>query len=106
MELIIEPEVLFLDEPTTGLDAHTAVAVVQLLKRLVNRRVTPNLYDTLSLYMSRLSQSQDQRIIILSIHQPRYSIFSLFTSLTLLSQGQLVYHGDSQQILPYFEQLG
>lgn len=104
MELIIEPEVLFLDEPTTGLDAHTAVAVVQLLKRLVNRRVTPNLYYTL--YMSRLSQSQDQRIIILSIHQPRYSIFSLFTSLTLLSQGQLVYHGDSQQILPYFEQLG
>ncbi len=33
MELIIEPQVLFLDEPTTGLDAHTAVSVVKLLKR-------------------------------------------------------------------------
>ena len=32
MELIIEPQVLFLDEPTTGLDAYTAVSVVQLLK--------------------------------------------------------------------------
>ena len=33
MELIIEPQVLFLDEPTTGLDAYTAVSVVKLLKR-------------------------------------------------------------------------
>jgi len=32
MELIIEPQVLFLDEATTGLDAYTAVSVVQLLK--------------------------------------------------------------------------
>lgn len=33
MELIISPEVLFLDEPTTGLDATTAFTVVKLLKR-------------------------------------------------------------------------
>ena len=33
MELIIEPQVLFLDEPTTGLDAYTAVSVVKLLKK-------------------------------------------------------------------------
>jgi len=32
MELIIEPQVLFLDEPTTGLDANTAVTVIKLLK--------------------------------------------------------------------------
>ena len=37
MELIIEPEVLFLDEPTTGLDAHTAMSVTQLLKRYARR---------------------------------------------------------------------
>ena len=32
MELIMSPPVLFLDEPTTGLDASTAVSVVQLLQ--------------------------------------------------------------------------
>ena len=32
-ELITSPSVLFLDEPTTGLDASTANAVMILLKR-------------------------------------------------------------------------
>lgn len=32
MELIISPPVLFLDEPTTGLDANTANTVMLLLK--------------------------------------------------------------------------
>ena len=33
IELITAPTVLFLDEPTTGLDASTANAVMLLLKR-------------------------------------------------------------------------
>ena len=53
-----------------------------------------------------LIRLSEKRIIILSIHQPRYSIFSLFNSLTLLSRGQMVYHGPAQQVLPYFETLG
>ncbi|XP_076812978.1 broad substrate specificity ATP-binding cassette transporter ABCG2-like isoform X2 [Clavelina lepadiformis] len=84
MELITAPTVLFLDEPTTGLDASTANAVMILLKRLGNRG----------------------RTIILSIHQPRYSIFRLFDTLTLLSLGKVAYHGPYDQALPYFESLG
>lgn len=59
---------------------------------------------TTSLILSRLTHSG--RVIVLSIHQPRYSIFRQFDSLTLLSQGEIVYHGPALQTLPYFEKLG
>ena len=36
MELIISPDIVFLDEPTTGLDATTAVSVIKLLKKWVH----------------------------------------------------------------------
>ncbi|NXX44150.1 ABCG2 protein, partial [Tricholaema leucomelas] len=84
MELITEPPVLFLDEPTTGLDASTANAVLFLLKKLSRRG----------------------RTIIFSIHQPRYSIFKLFDSLTLLALGKVLYHGPAKQALDYFSSIG
>ncbi|XP_056155975.1 broad substrate specificity ATP-binding cassette transporter ABCG2-like isoform X2 [Lampris incognitus] len=84
MELIIDPPVLFLDEPTTGLDASTANSVLLLLKRMANHG----------------------RTIILSIHQPRYTIYRLFDSLTLLVNGKQVYHGPAQSALEYFSQIG
>ncbi|XP_074518242.1 broad substrate specificity ATP-binding cassette transporter ABCG2 [Halichoeres trimaculatus] len=84
MELIIDPSVLFLDEPTTGLDASTANSVLLLLKRMAN----------------------NGRTIILSIHQPRYSIYRLFDSLTLLVNGKQVYHAPAQSALDYFSEIG
>ncbi|MBZ3886961.1 ATP-binding cassette sub-family G member 2 [Sciurus carolinensis] len=84
MELITDPSILFLDEPTTGLDSSTANAVLLLLKRM----------------------SKQGRTIIFSIHQPRYSIFKLFDSLTLLASGKLMFHGPAQEALGYFESAG
>ncbi|XP_065906235.1 broad substrate specificity ATP-binding cassette transporter ABCG2-like [Dysidea avara] len=85
MELIIAPGILFLDEPTTGLDASTAISVIRLLKDL----------------------SKQDRVIIISIHQPRYSIYKLFDSLTLLSKGNMVYYGIAgDHALQYFSDNG
>ncbi|XP_074130937.1 broad substrate specificity ATP-binding cassette transporter ABCG2 [Sminthopsis crassicaudata] len=84
MELISDPSVLFLDEPTTGLDSSTANAVLLLLKRM----------------------SKQGKTIIFSIHQPRYSIFKLFDSLTLLASGRLIYHGPALEALEYFASAG
>ncbi|KAM9237067.1 broad substrate specificity ATP-binding cassette transporter ABCG2 isoform 3-T3 [Leptosomus discolor] len=84
MELITDPAILFLDEPTTGLDASTANAVLLLLKRMAKQGKT----------------------IIFSIHQPRYSIFRLFDSLTLLATGRVLYHGPAQHAIEYFQSIG
>lgn len=40
--------------------------------------------------------------IIFSIHQPRYSIFKIFDTVTLMCQGRSVYHGSATGIVPYF----
>ncbi|KAK1886946.1 Broad substrate specificity ATP-binding cassette transporter ABCG2 [Dissostichus eleginoides] len=84
MELITSPSLLFLDEPTTGLDSNTANCIINLLYRLSRRGKT----------------------VIFSIHQPRYSIFRKFDHLTLMHKGEVVYAGASDQTLDYFTNLG
>ncbi|CAF1440836.1 unnamed protein product [Rotaria magnacalcarata] len=84
MELVLSPSVLFLDEPTTGLDSSTAHAVLESLHRLSRRGHT----------------------IIFSIHQPRYSIFKLFDTIFLVAAGRCVYHGPANSVLPYFSSIG
>lgn len=46
------------------------------------------------------------RTIIMSIHQPRYSIYRLFDTLTLLVSGKMVYHGPAAKALNYFADIG
>ncbi|ROI62422.1 ATP-binding cassette sub-family G member 2, partial [Anabarilius grahami] len=84
MELITSPTLLFLDEPTTGLDSNTANSIISLLHRL----------------------SRSGKTIIFSIHQPRYSIFRLFDHLTLLHKGETVYAGPAGKAMDYFQSLG
>ncbi|CAF3699138.1 unnamed protein product [Adineta steineri] len=84
MELVLEPKILFLDEPTTGLDSATARNVMECLKVL----------------------SETGRTIIFSIHQPRYSIFKLFDTILLMCKGKNVYHGSASAMLPFFSDRG
>ena len=58
-----------------------------------------------SLLCYRLS-IQGSHIVIMSIHQPRYSIFKLLDTVTLLSVGNLVYHGPANSALDYFSGAG
>uniref|UniRef100_A0AAQ5Z1M2 ABC transporter domain-containing protein n=1 Tax=Amphiprion ocellaris TaxID=80972 RepID=A0AAQ5Z1M2_AMPOC len=84
MELITSPTLLFLDEPTTGLDSNTANCIINLLHKL----------------------SRQGKTVIFSIHQPRYSIFKQFDHLTLMHKGEVVYAGAAGNALDYFTGLG
>ncbi|CAH8574123.1 unnamed protein product [Heterobilharzia americana] len=85
IELVNDPLVLYLDEPTTGLDAYTAGTVIQTLRRLAD----------------------SGRTVVFSIHQPKYSIYRLFDRLTILSDGQMIYHGPAGKTpIAYFESCG
>ena len=62
-----QPSVLFLDEPTTGLDAYSSLLLVRSLRTLAD----------------------SGRTVLCTIHQPRPDIFSLFDTLLLMSAGEV-----------------
>ena len=42
----------------------------------------------------------------MSIHQPRYSIYSLFDRLIILNKGSAVYRGMAKSAVQYFYDIG
>ncbi|KAH3674487.1 hypothetical protein WICMUC_003325 [Wickerhamomyces mucosus] len=84
IQILSNPSLLFLDEPTTGLDAHSAYLLIKTLKSLAMKG----------------------RTIIISIHQPRSDIFLLFDYLCILSNGETVYNFKVSEVLQYFKALG
>lgn len=84
IELISDPNLLFLDEPTTGLDSLTALDVVQTLHRLRNRGMT----------------------VVTVIHSPSDDILALFDQVVVLCQGQLIYDGPPENIVERLARFG
>lgn len=84
VQLLANPSVLFLDEPTTGLDATSAYQLIRTLKKLAHKG----------------------RTIITTIHQPRSEIWDLFDNLIVLTKGSPVYSGSVKDCLPWLDGLG
>uniref|UniRef100_A0A3Q2YIL7 ATP-binding cassette sub-family G member 8 n=1 Tax=Hippocampus comes TaxID=109280 RepID=A0A3Q2YIL7_HIPCM len=84
VQLLWNPGILILDEPTSGLDSFTAHNLVITLSRL----------------------AKGNRLVLLSVHQPRSDIFRLFDLVVLLSSGSAVYCGAARDMVPYFTALG
>jgi ATP-binding cassette subfamily G (WHITE) protein 2 (PDR) len=90
VELAAKPSILlFLDEPTTGLDSQSAYGVISFLRLLANNGMS----------------------ILCTIHQPSAQMFQKFDRLLLLVKGgQTAYFGevgkDSRTVIDYFEGKG
>lgn len=84
LELIREPSVLFVDEPTSGLSSRDSEMVMDLLRELTLKG----------------------KLIFVVIHQPSSEIFKMFDQVIILDiGGTMVYHGNPIEAVMYFKLL-
>ena len=82
LELVREPPILFVDEPTSGLSSRDSENVMDLLKQLTIAG----------------------KLVFVVIHQPSSDIFKLFDKLLLLDTGGFpIYYGNPSDSLIYFK---
>jgi ABC-type multidrug transport system ATPase subunit len=84
LELIREPQVLFVDEPTSGLSSRDSENIMDLLKELALKG----------------------KLVFVVIHQPSSDIFKLFDNLLILDTGgYTIYYGNPVDSVVYFKQI-
>jgi ABC-type multidrug transport system ATPase subunit/recombinational DNA repair protein RecR len=82
LELMREPSVLIVDEPTSGLSSQDSEIVMSLLKE----------------------QTLKGKLVLVNIHQPSSDIFKLFDKLLILDKGGFpVYYGNPIDAVVYFK---
>jgi ATP-binding cassette subfamily G (WHITE) protein 2 len=82
VEIVNLPNLMFLDEPTTGLDSSISLEVMSAVRNLANQN----------------------RTVICTIHQPSEDTFALFDTLLLLAEGRVIYFGPAATVTEYFTQ--
>ncbi len=84
LELIREPSILFVDEPTSGLSSRDSENVMDLLSELTLKG----------------------KLIFIVIHQPSSDIYKMFDSMVILDQGgRMVYYGNPVEAIVYFKEI-
>ena len=84
IELITDPNMIFLDEPTTGLDSFTASTIVHVLHDLASTG----------------------RTVMWTIHQPNSDTFESFDQLMLLAAGRIIFQNSARVATKHFKSIG
>ncbi|XP_011878502.1 PREDICTED: ATP-binding cassette sub-family G member 1-like isoform X2 [Vollenhovia emeryi] len=84
LELVNNPPVIFLDEPTCGLDNLSSTKCVDILKRLAHLG----------------------RTVVCSMHTPSASAFNKFDHVYILTNGQCVYRDTASNVVPFMRDVG
>ena len=84
LELLREPSILFVDEPTSGLSSSDSENVMDLLRELVLKG----------------------KLIFVVIHQPSSDIYKMFDKMIILDTGgYLIYYGNPVEAVMYFKRI-
>ena len=84
LELIREPSILYVDEPTSGLSSMDSEKVMMLLKQ----------------------QARKGKLVVVNIHQPSSDIFKMFDKLWIMDKGgRMIYTGNPLDAIIYFKDL-
>jgi len=82
LELIREPSILFVDEPTSGLSSVDSEMVMNLLKEQVYKG----------------------RLVVVNIHQPASNLYKMFDKIIFLDKGGYqIYYGNPAEAVVYFK---
>ncbi|XP_063222401.1 ATP-binding cassette subfamily G member 4-like [Bacillus rossius redtenbacheri] len=84
LELVNNPPVIFLDEPTTGLDDLSSSQCISLLKSL----------------------AEEGRTVVCSVHTPSARLFAMFDHVYIVAAGQCVFQGPGGRIVPFLASVG
>ncbi|KAG6458456.1 hypothetical protein O3G_MSEX010872 [Manduca sexta] len=84
LELLSDPSIMFLDEPTTGLDSSASMSLISLLNSL----------------------ARGGRTLIATIHQPSALLFEKIDSVYCLENGRALYNGPRQGLIPALASAG
>jgi ABC-type multidrug transport system ATPase subunit len=82
LELIREPTILFVDEPTSGLSSVDSEIVMNLLKEQTDRG----------------------KLVIINIHQPGSDLYKMFDKIMIIDKGGYqIFYGDPSEAIVYFK---